>query len=274
MTAPLTSSTTAPRTPPLTPAELRARIRAGEHRDHTSGLCPGFVQANVAILPRDWAAEFLHFCQLNPKPCPLLAMAARPGDFHLEGIGDDFDIRTDLPRYRLWTDGLLTAEVDDIRDLWSRELVTFLLGCSFSFEEALLADGLEIRNISEGRNVPMYNTNIRCYPAGRLHGNMVVSMRPFQPADAIRMIQICSRFPSVHGAPVHFGDPAAIGIPDLSQPDYGEAVTVYPGEYPVFTACGVTPQAAIMAAKPPFCITHSPGCMAVTDLRNSRLAVL
>ena len=137
-----------------------------------------------------------------------------------------------------------------------------------------MADGLEIRNLSEGRNVPMYNTNIRCRPAGRLHGNMVVSMRPFKPADAIRMIQICSRFPSVHGAPVHFGDPAAIGIEDIQQPDYGEAVSIYVGEYPVFTACGVTPQAAIMAAKPPFCITHSPGCMVVTDLPNSRLAIL
>lgn len=259
---------------PLTPTELRARIRAGEHRGHTSGLCPGYVQANVAILPRDWAAEFLHFCQLNPKPCPLIAMAASPGDTHLDGIGADFDIRTDLPRYRLWTDGVLTAEVDDIRELWNSELVTFLLGCSFSFEEALLADGLEIRNISEGRNVPMYNTDIPCRPTGRLHGNMVVSMRPFKPADAIRMIQICSRFPSVHGAPVHFGDPAAIGIRDINQPDYGDAVTIQPGEYPVFTACGVTPQAVIMAAKPPFCITHSPGCMAVTDLPNSRLAIL
>lgn len=259
---------------PLTPAQLRARIRSGEHRGNTSGYCPGFVQANVAILPKDWAAEFLQFCQLNPKPCPLIGMAAQPGDITIAGIGPDFDIRTDVPRYRLWTDGVLAGEVEDIRDFWYGELVTFLLGCSFSFEEALLADGLEIRNLSEGRNVPMYNTHIPCRPAGRLHGNMVVSMRPFKPVDAIRMIQICSRFPSVHGAPVHFGDPAAIGIHDIGQPDYGDAVTIYPGEHPVFTACGVTPQAAIMAAKPPFCITHSPGCMVVTDLPNSRLAIL
>lgn len=258
----------------LTPSQLRARIRSGEHRGHTSGYCSGFVQANVAILPKDWAAEFLRFCQLNPKPCPIIGMAANPGDTGIDGIGEDFDIRTDVPRYRLWTEGVLSGEVHDIRHLWNSELVTFLIGCSFSFEEALLADGLEIRNLSEGRNVPMYNTNIRCRPAGRLHGNMVVSMRPFKPADAIRMIQICSRFPSVHGAPVHFGDPAAIGIEDIQQPDYGEAVSIHAGEYPVFTACGVTPQAAIMAAKPPFCITHSPGCMVVTDLPNSRLAIL
>lgn len=257
----------------LTPSQLRANIRAGAHSGNTSGLCEGFVQANVAILPKDWAAEFLQFCQLNPKPCPIIGMAAKPGDTHIEGIGPDFDIRTDVPRYRLWNNGELSGEVSDIRDVWTDELVTFLIGCSFSFEEALQADGLEIRNITEGRNVPMYNTNIACRPAGRFSGNMVVSMRPFVPADAIRMIQICSRFPSVHGAPVHFGDPAAIGINDINRTDYGEAVTIKNGEVPVFTACGVTPQAAIMQAKPPFCITHSPGCMVVTDLPNSRLAI-
>ncbi|MBR9910809.1 MAG: putative hydro-lyase [Gammaproteobacteria bacterium] len=255
------------------PAQLRERIRRGEHTGHTSGLCQGFVQCNVAILPRDWAAEFLQFCQLNPKPCPLVAMASQAGDTGIDGIGPDFDIRTDVPRYRLWENGQLAREVTDLHDVWRDDLVTFLIGCSFSFEEALLADGLEIRNLSEGKNVPMYNTNIRCKSAGRFSANMVVSMRPFLPADAIRMIQICSRFPTVHGAPVHFGDPAAIGIAALERPDYGDAVTINPGEVPVFTACGVTPQAAIMEAKPPFCITHSPGCMAVTDIPNSRLAV-
>lgn len=265
----------APLTPhKMSPLQLRARIRSGEHTGNTSGYCEGFVQANVAILPKDWADDFLRFCQLNPKPCPIVGMAAQPGDTNIEGIGPDFDIRTDVPSYRLWKDGELTGEVNDISDIWNEELVTFLIGCSFSFEEALLSNGLEIRNISEGRNVPMYNTNIACRPAGRFHGNMVVSMRPFRPADAIRMIQVCSRFPSVHGAPVHFGDPAAIGIEDINRVDYGDPVTIHDGEYPVFTACGVTPQAAIMAAKPPFCITHSPGCMVVTDLPNSRLSIL
>lgn len=257
-----------------TPSELRQLIRDGRFTANTSGQCQGFVQCNVAILPKDWAAEFLQFCQLNPKPCPLVAMAANPGDTHIEGIGSDFDIRTDVPRYRVWEQGLLKEEVSDIQDIWREDLVTFLIGCSFSFEEALQADGLEIRNIAEGKNVPMYNTNVACRPAGRFSGNTVVSMRPFKPVDAIRMIQICSRFPSVHGAPIHFGDPASIGISDINLPDYGDAVSINDGEVPVFTACGVTPQAAIMEAKPPFCITHSPGYMVVTDLPNSRLAVL
>jgi len=256
-----------------TPQELRALIRSGQHQDHTSGLCNGYVQCNVAILPKSWADEFLQFCQLNQKPCPVVAMAANPGDVNISEIGPDFDIRTDVPKYRVWRNGVLVDEVTDISDIWQEDLVTFLLGCSFSFEEALLADGLEVRNITQGTNVPMYNTNIACKPAGRFHGNTVVSMRPFKPADAIRMIQICSRFPSVHGAPIHFGDPAAIGINDINTTDYGDAVTINEGEVPVFTACGVTPQAAIMAAKPEFCITHSPGCMVVSDIPNSKLAI-
>ncbi len=257
----------------LSPSQVRQKIRSGQHRHNTSGLCPGFVQANVVILPQDWASEFLQFCQFNAKPCPLVAMSANPGDTNIAAVGRDFDIRTDVPQYRIWQDGRLAQEVNAIDHLWQSDLVTFLIGCSFSFEEALLADGLDIRNLSEGVNVPMYNTNIPCQSAGRFHSNMVVSMRPFKPADAIRMIQICSRFPSVHGAPVHFGDPRAIGIRDIHQPDYGDTVTLYEGEVPVFTACGVTPQAAIMAAKPPFCITHSPGCMVVTDIPNSTLAI-
>lgn len=257
----------------MTPAATRAMIRRGELNSNTSGLCPGFVQCNLVILPADWAEDFLRFCQLNPKPCPLIAMSANPGDSNIVEVGQDFDVRTDLPKYRIWEDGQLIREVTDITEVWSDQLATFLIGCSFSFEEALLADGLEIRNLSEGKNVPMYNTSINCKPAGRFGSNMVVSMRPFRPADAIRMIQICSRFPSVHGAPIHFGDPAAIGINDIGKPDYGDAVTINDGEVPVFTACGVTPQAAIMQAKPPFCITHSPGCMAITDIPNSHLAI-
>lgn len=257
----------------MTPSELRSDIRNGTFSRNTSGVCPGYVQANVVILPSDWANEFLLFCQNNPKPCPLIAMSSSAGDPLITDAGQDFDIRTDIPRYRVWNDGVMTEEVADIKELWRDDLVTFLLGCSFSFEEALLADGLEIRNITEQKNVPMYDTNIACKPAGRLHGNTVVSMRPFKPVDAIRMIQICSRFPAVHGAPIHFGDPQAIGINDINQPDYGDAVTINESEVAVFTACGVTPQAAIMAAKPPFCITHSPGCMAVTDTPNSKLAI-
>ena len=252
---------------------LRSQIRSGEFTGNTSGLAPGYVQCNIVILPADWAQDFLKFCQANPKPCPLVASSAKPGDPGLPALGD-IDIRHDVPRYRVFRDGEAVDEVDDIASLWRDDLVTFALGCSFSFEEALIADGLEVRNIAEGINVPMYRTSIACEAAGPYRGNMVVSMRPFLAADAIRAIQICTRFPSVHGAPVHLGDPGLIGIDDLSSPDYGDAVTVKDGELPVFWACGVTPQVAIESARPPFCITHSPGCMLVTDLLNSKLSVL
>lgn len=255
------------------PNALRARIRTGEYRGNTSGLAAGYVQCNVVILPHAWADEFLRFCQLNPKPCPLIAMSDRPGSYELPQLGE-VDIRTDVPAYREFVDGDLVGEHHDIRALWRDDLVTFALGCSFSFEEALLADGLDVRNISSGVNVPMYRTSLPCATAGRFGGDMVVSMRPFLAADAIRAIQICSRFPSVHGAPIHFGDPGLIGIDDLARPDYGDPVQVHDHEVPVFWACGVTPQVALASARPPLAITHSPGCMLVTDLRNSRLAVL
>ncbi|TNF07511.1 MAG: putative hydro-lyase [Gammaproteobacteria bacterium] len=256
-----------------TPKQLRARIRYGEYDANTSGQCHGFVQGNVVILPVDWAADFLQFCQLNPRPCPLIGMS-QVGDPLLPELGDELDIRTDIPRYRIFHEGELVQEVMDIVNHWRDDLVTFVLGCSFSFEEALLADGLEIRNITEGVNVPMYRTNIPCRAAGRFSSDMVVSMRPMLAADAIRAIQICTRFPSVHGAPVHIGDPSLIGIRDLSKPDFGDAVSIREAELPVFWACGVTPQVALENARPPLCITHSPGCMLVTDLRNSKLAVL
>ena len=257
----------------ISPATLRARIRGGEHSGNTSGLAPGYVQCNIVILPAEWANDFLRFCQLNPKPCPLVALSNSPGDSALPPLGD-IDIRTDVPSYRVFQNGIFTEEVSDIRNLWRDDLVTFALGCSFSFEEALLADGLEVRNVSEEVNVPMYRTDIDCTPAGPFAGKMVVSMRPFKAADAIRAVQICTRFPSVHGAPIHLGDPSLIGISELASPDYGDPVTIAEDEIPLFWACGVTPQVALEAAKPPLAITHSPGCMLVTDLRNSQLAVL
>ena len=257
-----------------TPVNLRHTIRSGAMTTNTSGLCSGFVQGNLCILPADWANDFLKFCQLNPKPCPIVGMSKVPGDYALPGLGKDLDIRTDIPQYRIFEQGVAIDQVTDIKQHWRDDLVAFVLGCSFSFEEPLLADGLEVRNISEGVNVPMYRTNIACQDAGPFAGNMVVSMRPFKPADAIRAIQICSRFPSVHGAPVHFGDPAQIGITDLSTPDFGDAVTIQAGEVPVFWACGVTPQVAVEQAKPPLCITHAPGCMLVTDKLNSSLAIM
>ena len=257
----------------ISPAELRQAIRNGDFTGNTSGFSPGFVQCNLAILPADWAADFLRFCQSNPKPCPLVASSNAPGDYSLPPLGD-IDIRTDVPSYRVFRDGVFEEEVQDISSLWRDDLVVFALGCSFSFEEALLADGLDVRNVSEGVNVPMYRTNIDCTPAGPFQGKMVVSMRPFKAADAIRAVQICTRFPSVHGAPIHLGDPGLIGIENLDLPDYGDPVTLAEDELPVFWACGVTPQVALEEAKPPFAITHSPGHMLVTDLRNSQLAVL
>jgi len=255
----------------LSPYQLRQQIRSGQFNSQTSGLVQGYVQCNMAILPQSWAAEFLLFCQRNAKACPLVAVS-EPGQFLMPDLGKDVDLRSDVPAYRVFRYGELIEEVQDIRALWRDDLVSFLIGCSFSFEEALLAAGLDVRHISEGKNVPMYNTSLDCASAGRFSGTMVVSMRPMKPADAIRAIQICSRFPAVHGAPVHFGDPAAIGISDLRSPDYGDAVSIRPGEVPVFWACGVTPQAVIKQAKPEFCITHSPGHMLVTDLLNSSLA--
>jgi len=255
------------------PAALRAAIRSGNYRAPTSGLAPGYVQANIVIVPAQYAADFLTFCTRNPKPCPLLETSPAPGSPQLPRLGA-IDIRTDVGRYRVFHDGVCTGETDDITPLWRDDLVTFALGCSFSFEEALMADGLEVRNISEGRNVPMYRTAINCVPAGPFHGQLVVSMRPYRPADAIRAIQICTRFPAVHGAPVHFGDPGQIGISAIDKPDFGDAVSIHPGEVPVFWACGVTPQVALERAQLPMAITHSPGHMLVSDLRNSHLAIL
>lgn len=249
----------------------RQLIRRGQWTSHTSGLADGYVQGNVVILPQALASDFLRYCQLNPKPCPLLAVG-EPGQAHLPTLGDDIDICTDVPRYRVWRDGVLVDEPTNISELWRKDLVTFVIGCSFSFEEALLQAGLPLRHIAQKRNVAMYRSNVATTPAGPFHGPMVVSMRPFKQADANRAVEITSRFSQVHGAPVHLGDPSQIGIADLSQPDYGDAVEVLPDEIPVFWACGVTPQAAINQARPEFCITHAPGAMLITDLLNSQLA--
>lgn len=252
-------------------AHVRGVIRQGRWTTQTSGLANGHVQGNVVILPAAEAGDFLRYCQRNPKPCPVLAVS-EPGQAELPALGADIDICTDLPRYRVWRHGELADEPTDISALWRKDMVTFVLGCSFSFEQALQEAGLRIKHIDEGSNVPMYRTNTATEPAGPFRGPMVVTMRPFKAADAIRAVQITSRFPNVHGAPVHIGDPALIGIADLAKPDYGDAVEVLPDEIPVFWACGVTPQAAIMQARPEFCITHAPGAMLVTDLLNHQLA--
>jgi uncharacterized protein YcsI (UPF0317 family) len=247
-------------------------IRRGTWTRHTSGLAPGYAQGNLVILPQDLAGDFVRFCQRNPKPCPLLAVS-EPGDPLLPTLGKDVDIRSDVPLYRVWKQGALVGEPNDITDLWRSDLVTFVLGCSFSFEHALIEAGIKLRHVQEGKNVAMYRTSIETVPAGPFHGPMVVSMRPMSPADAIRAVQITARVPAVHGAPVHVGLPELIGISDLGKPDFGDAVDILPGELPVFWACGVTPQAVVMAAAPEFCITHAPGYMLITDLLNIDLAL-
>ena len=251
--------------------QVRAACRRGELTDQTSGLAPGFAQANLVILPRELAGDFLLFCQRNPKPCPLLDVT-EAGDPVPRQAAPTADLRTDLPRYRVWREGRLVEEPNDIRQLWQDDFVSFVIGCSFTFEAALLRARVPVRHIELGVNVPMYRTNIACHPAGVFRGPLVVSMRPLKPADAIRAVQITSRYPAVHGAPVQIGLADQIGITDLARPDFGDPVAIADNELPVFWACGVTPQAVAMAVRLPLVITHSPGCMFVTDLRDEELA--
>jgi len=254
------------------PIYVRRRIRAGRYRGQTGGLARGHVQANIAVLPGAYADEFARFCQRNPKPCPLLAMS-EPGSPHLPEMAEDLDLRTDLPSYRVFRNGELAGEVASIGDLWQDDFVAFALGCSFSFEVALVDAGLPVRHWNDGTVVPMYLTDIECAPAGRFRSRMVVSMRPFTPADAIKAVQITSRYPRVHGAPVHLGMPERIGIEDVERAWQGADPVIASGELPVFWACGVTPQVALRAARPPIAITHKPAHMLVTDVRNASLAV-
>ena len=255
----------------LNPKEIRSLIRREKWNKPTAGLAMGYAQANLVILPQKCAFDFLLFCQRNPKPCPLLEVL-EPGKFLTAFLSKDADIRTDIPMYNVYRKGKLERTVRDIRHLWKNDFVTFLLGCSFSFEEALLRSKIPIRHIEENKNVSMYITNIPCKPAGVFHGPMVVTMRPIPPDKVPRAVQMTARYASVHGAPVHIGDSSAIGIRNLKKPDFGDPVTIKNGEVPVFWACGVTPQAVVMEAKPELCITHTPGHMFISDLLNEELA--
>jgi len=252
--------------------EVRAIIRRGEWAAPTPGLALGHAQANMIILPADWAYDFLLYATRNPKPCPILDVT-ETGDPEPKLIAPGADVRTDLPRYRVWENGELIRETTDILSEWRGDLVAFMIGCSFSFENALLEAGIGIRHIEENANVPMYLTNVPCVPAGRFSGNTVMSMRPIPHCQIARAVTCTARFPSVHGAPLHIGDPDAIGIRDIARPEFGDPVTVKPGEVPVFWACGVTPQAAVMQSKPPFAITHAPGHMFIADKMDSDYAV-
>lgn len=250
----------------------RARYRAGAV-EPTAGIAPGMVQANTIALPRDWAYDFLLFAQRNPKPCPILDVT-EPGETATV-LAEGADVSRDIPLYRIWRDGRLAAEVSDASPFYAErdDLVTFLIGCSFSFEAALVEAGVEVRHIADGSNVAMYRTNRLCRPAGRLKGELVVSMRPIPGAQVAEAATISGSFPAVHGAPVHVGDPGALGIVDLGAPDFGDPVRVEPGEIPVFWACGVTPQAAVMASQVPFAITHAPGHMFLTDVPDGAYRV-
>ena len=251
--------------------EARLACRRGELTGHTAGIAPGYVQGNLCIVEKEYATDFAAFCQRNPKPCPVIGMSA-VGDPSLPDLGD-IDIRTDLPRYRVFRDGECVDEPTDVRDLWSDDMVAFVLGCSFSFEAPLIEAGIAMHHIERDTIVPMFRTSIDCVPAGPFSGKMVVSMRMMTPADAIRAVQITSRFPNVHGAPVHFGLPEQIGIADIMQPDYGEPPPIVRDDLvPVFWACGVTPQSVVLEARLPLVITHKPGSMLITDKWNADLA--
>ena len=262
------STATAGRFPPRT---IRQNCRKGRWAKPTSGLAPGFAQANMVILDRRLAFDFLLFCQRNPKPCPVLEVL-EPGEKEPIRTAPGADITTDLPLYRLWKKGKLDQEVKDIRAWFNPDLVTFLLGCSFSFEEALVLAGVPVRNIEENKNVSMYVTNRPCDPAGPFKAPLVVTMRPIPEALVSRAVQITSRYASVHGAPIHIGSPRSLGIRDLGRPDFGDPVAIHRGETPVFWACGVTSSLAVLSVKADLCITHAPGHMFITDVPNETLA--
>jgi len=248
------------------PADLRQQARAGDFTLPTAGYAPGYLQANLMIIPQAQAFDFLMFCQRNPKPCPLIEVL-EPGQRE-PACAKGADIATDIPGYRVYRDGELVEERDEIAGLWQADFVSFLIGCSFSFEAAVAEAGIALRHVVQGRNVAMYRTNLACVPSGPFSGEMVVSMRPIKSRDVARVVEISGRFALAHGAPVHVGNPAAIGIADLAKPDYGDAVSIMDDEVPVFWACGVTPQWIAQSSRLPLCITHAPGKMFVTDLKG------
>ena len=252
-----------------TPAQVRAAIRRGEIDFPTAGMCAGYAQANLVILPPEYAADFEEYTRLNPFPCPVLEIVKGSPITH--AMGEGASLVTDIPRYRVYENGVFTKELTDASAYWKEGYVGFLIGCSFSFEEALLSAGIPVRHIEQGCNVPMFKTSIATKKAGPFEGPMVCSMRPMTPEQARRAYEITAAMPNVHGAPVQIGHPEAIGVADVMKPDYGDPVEIREGEIPVFWPCGVTPQAAVENAKPPIVITHAPGHMFITDIRNADL---
>jgi uncharacterized protein YcsI (UPF0317 family) len=252
--------------------EVRERIRQGEYGGPTGGLASGFAQANLVVLPEEYAFDFLKFCVRNPKPCPVLEVT-EAGSPEPVVTAPGADLRTDLPRYRVYEHGEMVEEPEEIASRWENDLVGFLIGCSFTFEAALIAAGLTIAHVEQDRNVPMYVTDRECVPSGPFSGPMVVSMRPYRAEEIPLVVRASGRYPAMHGAPVHVGDPEALGIRDLNEPEFGEPVAFEEDQMPVFWACGVTPQAVVMKVRPPLVITHSPGHMFITDRRHSEYEV-
>lgn len=253
----------------MEPAQVRQLIRAGEIDFPTAGMCRGYAQANLVILPGEYADDFEEYTRKNPFPCPVLEVVRGTPETHAMGEGGN--IVTDIPRYRIYEKGIFTKELMDVSSYWKTGYVGFLIGCSFSFEEALMAAGIPVRHIEMGRNVPMYKTNIPTIKAGPFEGPMVCSMRPMTREQARVAYEITEKMPNVHGAPVQIGNPEELGIVDVGKPDYGDPVEIREGEVPVFWPCGVTPQAAVEHAKPSLVITHAPGHMFITDVRNHEL---
>ena len=253
-------------TPYLDPRDLRKAAREGRFTSATSGHAPGYLQANLMIVPKAQSFDFLLFCQRNPKPCPLIEVLAE--GVTEPGCASGASIATDIPGYRVYRNGELVDERDEVASLWKDDYVSFLIGCSFSFEAAVVEAGVPLRHVQQGRNVAMYRTSLPCASAGPFNGEMVVSMRPVKSRDVAKVVEISGRFGVAHGAPVHIGNPAAIGISDLDKPDYGDAVVIEDDEIPIFWACGVTPQWVAQKSRLPLCITHAPGKMFVTDVKG------
>jgi uncharacterized protein YcsI (UPF0317 family) len=254
----------------MSPAQVRATIRSGAFDGPTSGLCPGYVQANLVVLPIRLASDFERFCALNPRPMPLLEVL-EAGKPEPRVMAAGADLRTDLPRYAVYRSGSLVDMPTDVTRLWREDLVAFLLGCSFTAEARLARAGVRLRHLEAGRNVAMFKTSLRCVPTGHFQGPLVVSMRPVRRDQLDLVASVTGALALAHGAPLHVGDPAAIGIRDLGRPDWGDAVEVRGDEEPVFWACGVTPQAAILETRPEIAITHAPGHMFITDWRDDAL---
>ncbi|MGI5959524.1 MAG: putative hydro-lyase [Massiliimalia sp.] len=254
----------------ITPKEFRDLVRKNQFSHPTAGVCAGYAQCNLVILPRELAYDFLLFTQRNPKACPVLEVGD-VGSRIIRFLAENADVAKDIPLYRVYRHGVLCEEVNSIESLWQDDFVFFLIGCSFSFEGELMEAGIEIRHITQGCNVPMYQTNLDCVPAGCFSGKMVVSMRPIPAQQVVRAVSVTAQMPKVHGAPIHIGSPEQIGIFDLVHPDFGDPVEIKEGEVPVFWPCGVTPQSVVMNVKPEIAITHAPGYMFVTDIKNTVL---